>query len=191
LDELIMKDFVNHHWTLTAIGILVIGVLWIAWSAVPVGSTTEGNIPAPMEGFLAPDFQLTTLDGETIVLSELRGKAVLVNFWASWCPPCRSEMPAMQQVYADLNSNDFVILAVNSTQQDRLTDVDEFVAERNLSFPILLDHDGQVSALYQVHSLPTSFFVDPNGIIREVVIGGPMAEALLRTRAERLSREEN
>jgi cytochrome c biogenesis protein CcmG/thiol:disulfide interchange protein DsbE len=186
-----MKDFVNHHWTLTAIGILVLGVLWIAWSAVPIGSTTEGDISAPMEGFLAPDFQLTTLDGEAMMLSELRGKAVLVNFWASWCPPCRLEMPAMQQVYTDLNSDDFVILAVNSTQQDRLTDVEDFVAKRNLTFPILLDHDGQVSTLYQVRSLPTSFFVDPDGIIQEVVIGGPMAEALLRTRAENLSREEN
>lgn len=95
----------------------------------------------------------------------------------------------MQQVYSDFGPDGFVILAVNSTHQDRLADVEGFVAERKLTFPILLDQDGQVSARYQVRSLPTSFFIDPNGIIQEVVIGGPMAEALLRTRAESLFEE--
>ena len=186
-----MKDFVNKHWSLVSATILFLAAIWIAWSTTLAGGTTEGIIPAPMEGFLAPDFELTSLDGERLKLSELRGKAVLVNFWASWCPPCRSEMPAMQQIYTDFSPDDLVILAVNSTHQDRLADVENFVSERNLTFPILLDQDGQVSASYQVRSLPTSFFVDPDGIIREVVIGGPMAEALLRTRVESLFEEEN
>jgi cytochrome c biogenesis protein CcmG/thiol:disulfide interchange protein DsbE len=186
-----MKAFINKHWTLTAIGILLLGALWMAWSAVPAGGTTDGNPPAPIEGFLAPDFELTTLEGETIRLSGLRGKAVLVNFWASWCPPCRSEMPAMQQIYTEYGPDGFVILAINSTHQDRLTDVQSFVTERSLTFPILLDHAGQVSADYQIRSLPTSFFIDSDGIIREVVIGGPMAEALLRTRAASLFGDEN
>ena len=184
-----MMDLINKYWTPFSAFILLFAAVWIAWSVVPAGSTTEGITPAPMEGFLAPDFELTTLDGERITLSELRGQAVLVNFWASWCPPCRSEMPAMQQVYSDFGADGFVILAVNSTHQDRLADVEGFGAERNLTFPILLDQDGQVSARYQVRSLPTSFFIDPDGIIQEVVIGGPMAEALLRTRAENLFEE--
>ena len=185
-----MKDLFNKHWTLTSIGILVLAALWIWWSAVPAGAVTMRNNPAPMEGFPAPDFELKTLDGEPISLSDMRGKAVLINFWASWCPPCRSEMPAMQQIYEEYGPDEFVILAVNSTHQDRLTDAESFVAERGLTFPILLDTQGQVSSTYQVRSLPTSFFVDRDGIIREIVIGGPMAEALLRTRAENLLTEE-
>ncbi|HBX68760.1 MAG TPA: hypothetical protein DEH25_05100 [Chloroflexi bacterium] len=116
---------------------------------------------------------------------------MLVNFWASWCPPCRSEMPAMQEIYQQYGPDDFVILAVNNTQADNLADIQNFVDERGLTFPILLDNTGQVSAAYQVRSLPTSFFIDREGIIREVVIGSPMAEALLRTRAENLISEEN
>ena len=158
---------------------------------MPGGATTAGMIPAPMEGFLAPDFELVTLNGESIALSDLHGKSILINFWASWCPPCRSEMPAMQQIYTEYRLDDFVILAVNGTHQDSLTKAESFVAERGLTFPILLDTDGQVSSIYQVRSLPTSFFVDSEGVIREVVIGGPMSEALLRTRVDRLLGEEN
>ena len=186
-----MRTFFDRYWTLTSIGILILGALWIGWSAPPPGSTTAGVIPAPQEGFLAPDFELVTLDGEMVCLSDLRGKAVLVNFWASWCPPCRSEMPAMQQVYDDYGPTEFVVLAVNNTHQDRIDDAEAFVAEQGLTFPILLDTDGNASEKYQVRSLPTSFFIDPAGIIREIVIGGPMSEALLRTRVDNLLGDKN
>ena len=188
LKEEMMKNFLTKPWTLTSTGILVFAALWIWWSAVPSGATTAGKIPAPMEGFLAPDFELTTLNGEMVSLSDLRGKVVLVNFWASWCPPCRSEMPAMERIYTEYGPNEFVILAVNNSRQDRPAEAERFVAEKNLTFPILLDTDGQVSALYQVHSLPTSFFIDREGIVSEIVIGG-MSEALLRTRVENLLQE--
>jgi peroxiredoxin len=171
--------------------ILALGAAWIWASSAPPGSTTSGAIPAPHEGFQAPDFELGTLDGERFALSELRGKAVLLNFWATWCPPCRSEMPAMQQAHTDYGSDAFVILAVNSTYQDRSADVEAFVLEGGLTFPVLLDITGEVSALYKVYSMPTSFFIDPEGIIREIVIGGPMSEALLRTRVDRLLGEGN
>jgi cytochrome c biogenesis protein CcmG, thiol:disulfide interchange protein DsbE len=95
----------------------------------------------------------------------------------------------MQQIYNEYGPDEFVVLAVNNTHQDQLGDVESFVAERGLTFPILLDTTGQVTTAYQVRSLPTSFFVDRDGIIREIVIGGPMAEALLRTRAENLLSE--
>jgi len=169
--------------------LLLISAGWIALSAIPEGSATAGAIPAPQEGFLAPDFSLETLEGGSIQLSDLRGQPVLINIWASWCPPCRSEMPAMQRVYRDFQEQGFVILAVNATHQDSIADAAAFAADKGLGFPILLDVDGRVSQAYQVHSLPTSFFVGYDGIIREVVIGGPMSETLLRTRVENLLKE--
>lgn len=169
--------------------ILALSAGWVWVSAAPEGSTTVGEIPAPQVGFLAPDFTLHSLNGETIHLADLRGQPVLINLWASWCPPCRAEMPAMQAVYESYQAQGFVILAVNATHQDTAASAAAFVAKNNLTFPILLDVDGQVSEAYQLRSLPTSFFVDSSGIIQEVVIGGPMAEALLRTRVETLLEE--
>ena len=150
-----------------------------------------GEITTPQEGFTAPDFELITLEGDSISLSELRGKAILVNFWATWCPPCRSEMPAMQQVFSDYDPDDFIILAINTTYQDHAGDVNAFVLEQGLTFPILLDDSGEISERYQVNSMPTSYFIDPDGIINEVVFGGPMSEALLRTRVNRLLEGKN
>ncbi len=181
----------KKYWTFISIAILALGAAWIWVSAAPPGGTTGGEIPAPAEGFLAPDFTLDTLDGTQITLSDLRGQVVLVNFWASWCPPCRTEMPAMERVYQDYAGQGFVILAVNATNQDSVEAARQFVAEQGLTFPILLDSSGSVSALYQMRSLPTSFFIGADGIIDEVVIGGPMSEALLRTRIENLLTEAN
>jgi cytochrome c biogenesis protein CcmG/thiol:disulfide interchange protein DsbE len=114
---------------------------------------------------------------------------VLINIWTSWCPPCRAEMPALQQVYEAYRDQGFEILAVNATNQDSQQDAVGFAQELGLTFPILLDSTGEVSNLYQLRSLPTSFFVDSRGIIHEVVIGGPMSEALLRTRVQQLLEE--
>jgi len=171
---------------LLSIAILIIGAGWIWISAPSPGSITEGKIPAPQKGFLAPDFTLETLAGENITLSDLRGHAVLINLWASWCPPCRAEMPDMQQAYEDYEERGFTILAINATNQDSLSAAEDFVKDHNLTFPILLDSKGEVSRLYQLRSLPTSYFVDAEGIIQEVIVGGPMSEALLRTRIESL-----
>ncbi len=169
--------------------VLLAGLLWIWASAAPEGGTTAGGIPAPQAGFLAPDFSLTTLDGATVTLSELRGQVVLLNIWASWCPPCRAEMPAMQRVWEEYREQGLVVLAVNSTSQDTVADAQAFVAKNGLTFPIPLDMSGEVTRLYRVSSLPTSFFIGADGVIREVVIGGPMAEALLLSRVEQIIKE--
>ncbi len=95
-------------------------------------------------------------------------------------------MPAIQKVYEEFQDQGFVVLAVNSTHQDNLGDAITFAQIWKLTFPILLDKDGSVSNLYQVRALPTTFFVDPQGIIQEVVIGGPMSETLLQIRVEQL-----
>lgn len=173
-------------WIAFSFMVLVLGAIWIWLSITPPGTTTQGDIPAPQQGFLAPDFNLTTFAGDSFTLSELRGKPVLINFWASWCPPCRTEMPAIQRVYDEFQDQGFTVLAVNTTYQDDLGDAITFAQIRKLTFPVLLDRDASVANLYDVRSLPTTFFVDPQGIISEVVIGGPMSEALLRIRAEQI-----
>ncbi len=166
--------------------ILVLGLAWIFASADKTGTSTEGLIPAPQKGFLAPDFELKTTAGETVRLSDLRGQAVLINLWATWCPPCRAEMPAIERVYNEYKDDGLVVLAVNMTYQDSFPDIAPFVEEYGLTFPILLDETGDVGSAYQLRSLPSSFFIGRDGVIEEVVIGGPMAEALLRTRVEEI-----
>ena len=121
-----------------------------------------------------------------MTLSDHRGQAVLINFWASWCPPCKAEMPAMEATFQDYQDQGFTILAINVTNQDSASAAERFSKGNSLTFPILYDFDGTAARSYNVHSMPTSFFVDPDGIIREVVIGGPMSEALLRTRIENI-----
>jgi peroxiredoxin len=104
------------------------------------------------------------------------------------CPPCREEMPAIETVYNEFKEQGFIVLAMNMTYQDDGTAVAPFVERYGLTFPILVDETGDTAREYQMRSLPTSFFIDREGIINEVVIGGPMAEALLRTRVEEILR---
>lgn len=181
-----MAPFSLQKWYLFSIVIILAGAGWIWISKAPPGSPATGPVSQPRQGFLAPDFTLQALDGESIKLSDLRGKAVLVNLWASWCPPCRAEMPAMQRVYSEYRDKGLEILAVNATNQDQLSSATAFVEEMGLTFPILLDTDGEASRLYRLGSLPTSFFIGRDGKIEDVVVGGPMSEALLRIRVEQL-----
>jgi peroxiredoxin len=164
--------------------ILLLGFVWILASADRTGSSTSGEIPAPQKGFLAPDFELKTPQAETVKLSDLRGQAVLVNLWATWCPPCRAEMQTIENVYNAYKDQGFTVLAVNMTYQDNPLEIMPFVDGQGLTYPILLDETGVMANAYQLKSLPSSYFIDRDGIIQEVVIGGPMAEALLRTRIE-------
>lgn len=163
--------------------ILIASASWVFISADPTAATT-GATSAPQAGFTAPDFTLKTPQGEEYTLSELKGNAVLVNLWATWCPPCRAEMPAIQKMYQEYKDQGFIVLGVNMTYQDDPFAVTPFVEEYGLTFPILLDETSEVGAAYQVRSLPSSYFINRYGIITEVVIGGPMSEALLRTRIE-------
>lgn len=164
--------------------VLAIGAGWIFFSADT--SNAAGKTSAPQTGFAAPDFTLQTSDGEEYTLSDLRGSAVLINLWATWCPPCRAEMPAIEKMYREYKDKGLVVLAVDMTYQDNPADVAPFIQEYGLTFPVLLDQTGTVGAAYQLRSLPSSYFIDRFGIIREVVIGGPMSEALLRARIEQI-----
>jgi len=166
--------------------ILSTSAAWIGLSADKTGASTTNGIPAPQAGFAAPAFTLTATDGTSYSLSDLRGQAVLVNLWATWCPPCRAEMPAIEKLYGEYKSQGFIVLAINMTYQDDPAEIAPFTEKYDLTFPILLDETGAAASAYQLRSLPTSLFINREGIISEVVIGGPMSEALLRTRIEQI-----
>lgn len=132
----------------------------------PASSTFQADSIAI--GSPAPNFELATLDGETFSLSQLRGKAVIVNFWATWCPPCKEEMPLLQQYYA-ARSVDLVVLGVDVMETVDL--VKPFAGRMEITFPVLLDEKGQVYDLYRLRGLPTSFFLDSEGVLRAMHIG--------------------
>jgi peroxiredoxin len=180
------KSLLEKRFTVLSILVLIFAASWIWLTRVQAGGTSLSDTAAPRQGFLAPDFSIESSNGETISIGAQEGKVLLVNFWTSWCPPCRAEMPAIQRVYQEYQDDGLVVLAINATNQDNIADVISFIAENGLSFPILFDRDGEISRKYNLYSLPTSYFIDQDGIIRDVVIGGPMAEALLRTRIEDL-----
>ncbi|MFD1448798.1 peroxiredoxin family protein [Oceanobacillus profundus] len=120
-------------------------------------------------GQKAPDFKLITSDGETVQLSDFKGKRVLLNFWASWCPPCREEMPDLERFYQD---KDAVVLAVNLTNMEmNKKTVNEFIKTYGLTFPVLMDEEGQVSRLYRISPIPTTYMIDTKGIIGQRVYG--------------------
>lgn len=179
----------KYRWLAFSLVILTAAAAWTAVSAVPDRATTAGRIPSPRPGFLAPDFDLTTLAGDTVGLAEYRGSVVVVNFWASWCPPCRAEMPDLREVYEANRERGLEILAVNVAYQDNREAAGRFMEEFRLPFPIPLDTSGEVAKLYLIRALPTTFFIDRQGVIREVIIGGPMSTTTLQTTVENLLQE--
>ncbi|MDM5246539.1 MULTISPECIES: redoxin domain-containing protein [unclassified Lysinibacillus] len=145
------------------------------------------------KGDIPPDFTLTSLDGKDVTLSELRGKKVVLNFWATWCPPCKAEMPHMQKYYEQHAKEDNVeIIAVNLTSQERdfsadgkIDTVMTFRDSFELTFPILLDQKKEVSPQYNVMMIPTTYFIDSNGYIQRA-ISGPMDANMLESYVEEL-----
>jgi thiol-disulfide isomerase/thioredoxin len=167
--------------------LLVAGAAWTWATRAP--EAAGGRIPSPREGFPAPDFALETPGGEPVRLADLRGRVVVVNLWASWCAPCRAEMPALEALYAANRERGLVVVGLNSTYQDDEAAALRFAADLGLTFPIVLDRDGAVSGRYRLRALPSTFFVDRAGVIRSVVIGGPMSPAVLESQVEALLRE--
>jgi len=195
----------RSRWLVLTLVVFTAGAAWVWSSAVPDSATTGGRIPSPREGFLAPDFTLDLLTGGEMTLSEQKGKVVLtggemtlseqkgkvviINLWASWCPPCKAEMPALQEVYLANRDRGLEVLAVNTTYQDQESAAAAFVQDFNLTFPILLERTGDVARQYQLRAMPSTFFVDREGVIRKVIIGGPMSEVTLQTAVEELLQE--
>ena len=169
---------IKKYWLIASV-IMLLGAAWIAWTALQMAPEDDKLMAQPQQNFSAPDFELTNLEGESVRLSQFKGRVVLLNGWASWCPPCRAEMPAIQRVYQEFAKDGLVVLAVNSTSQDDLAEARSFVERNWLDFPVLLDSDGSWVRLYHVISLPTSFFIAKDGVVRKVVVG-EMPEALIR-----------
>jgi peroxiredoxin len=164
----------RYQWLLVIAATLVLGSGWMWLSRAPDGL---GDVASPVTGQPAPDFTLQTFDGQSLTLSDLRGQVVVLNFWATWCPPCRAEMPALQEVYDAHANDDLVVVAVD--QNESAEQVAAFRSELKLSFPLLLDRQYVVTDRYRVGLLPSTFFIDGDGVIRDVVYGGPMNRALL------------
>lgn len=154
-------------WVISFVLLAMIG--WAVVDVITANKESEAvNIGLEI-GNIAPDFELQTLDGETVKLSDYRGEPVMLNFWATWCPPCRAEMPDMQRFYQDTGMN---ILAINLTKTEtNLEDINQYVEEYGLSFTIPLDQENLVGDRYQIRPIPTTYMIDSAGIIQFYVFG--------------------
>ncbi len=129
-----------------------------------------GKPPGVSINLPAPDFSLPMLDGKTARLSDYKGRVVLVNIWATWCPPCLSEMPSMEKLYQRFKDKDFQILAV-SIDATGTDGVAPFIKNHNLSFPVLIDSKGMINKLYRTTGVPESFIINKKGLIVKKIIG--------------------
>jgi peroxiredoxin len=159
----------KREWTpLMTVNLLLLVLSLVTVQAKESNAALEAR---PEVGYLAPDFALPNLNGKTVRLSDFRGKkGVFINFWATWCPPCRLEMPTMEQVYQEYQSRGLEILAV-SIDVGQKSAVKNFMHELKLTFPALLDPEREVLQRYRIFSIPASFLIDKKGIIRFKELG--------------------
>ncbi len=138
----------------------------------------------PLVGGPAPQFELETLDGDTVKLSDFKGKFVVLNFWATWCVPCIKEMPEFQKIHQSSDNGNIKIIAVNlSESKDR---VGKFTQDYQLTFPVLLDGFGNTFERYRVRNLPVTYFISPDGIIREEIQGGGLTQEIIETKINQI-----
>lgn len=141
--------------------VVVFGVVWLQSSKYE--PLTVGKV--------APDFELPDLNDGSVRLSDFRGKVVFLNFWATWCQPCREEMPSMEILYENFKQDGLVILAVSIDRVTTKKDIPPFVKSMNLTFPILVDSWGQTDKRYKLMGVPETYIIDQQGILQEKVIG--------------------
>ena len=160
--------------------LLVSGLVMAGCASSAPSASAEGT----EVGKLAPDFQLPGLDGQMVSLSDFRGKVVLLNFWATWCGPCRAEMPFLQQVHEERSGEGLVILAVNIGESQ--SEVEEFMESLNLSFLTVLDTSQKVARQYNIRGIPTTFFIDKDGVIQDFKIGSFSSKSEITTRLDKV-----
>lgn len=168
----------NTNVLLVAIMLLIALAGWPAFDGWSMGSRV------PAVGMQAEDFLLVDLEGRTQSLSQYRGKVVLVNFWATWCKPCTTEMPAMQASFDKLRDKGFVVLAINELEDD--VKVREHIKQYGHTFPVLMDRDNKVANQFGVFGLPVSVFVDEKGVVQEYIKGGLLTEQKIQEIVVRL-----
>ena len=159
--------------SLTSIIFFVFIIIVVAVVILLQGKDSFLNLsykPRVKVGLPAPNFTFPGLDGKKVSLTDFKGKVVFINIWATWCPPCREEMPSMEKLYQELKGEDFEILAV-SIDTSGAKVVAPFMKEYKLSFPALLDTEGTIQDLYGTTGVPESFIINKEGIIEEIVIG--------------------
>ena len=170
------------HWSALAL-LTVLGLL--AWRAAP-GSGTGTGLPARV-GAHAPDLSVKTLDGDRVSLEQLRGKVVLVNFWATWCPPCRAEMPGFERVWRERGKDGFVVVGL-SEDEGAGGDVAAFLQQHGITYPVAMATASARRAFGGVSALPASFLVDRKGVVRRTITG-EFEERLLQQDVNRLLQE--
>ena len=161
--------------------------LLVALAGLPAFDVWSMGSRVPTVGMQAEDFQLADLDGKIQSLSQYRGKIVLVNFWATWCKPCTTEMPAMQATYDKLRSKGFVVLAVNELEDD--AKVREHIKLYGHTFPVLMDRDNKVANQFGVFGLPVSVFIDQEGRVQEYIKGGLLTEQKIDETVARIQKQ--
>jgi peroxiredoxin len=163
----------SDRWKLILIFLVLIGIFglfsfyFIIFERKPPGPSPDHG---PKVGEVAPDFLLSTLKTNSVKLSNYRGKVVFLNIWATWCPPCREEMPSMEALYQRLKGRDFEMLAVSIDHKGKEV-VGPFVAKYGLTFPVLLDPDNKIYKLYGLTGVPETFIIDKGGVITFKIIG--------------------
>ncbi|WP_028775463.1 thiol-disulfide oxidoreductase ResA [Shimazuella kribbensis] len=156
----------TRYWVRRILLLCLVGL--VGYAIYQVSTDTGGK---PVEGDEAPNFTLTTLDGKQMSLSDLKGKAVMLNFWGTWCPPCKTEMPAIQQAYMMNKNRGFVVVSINIRENE--LPVSNFAKQMGLTFPIWMDKEREVVKQYKIGPIPSSFFINREGVI-EKRIEGPL-----------------
>jgi peroxiredoxin len=149
--------------TLIAVGVLaaVFGLVWMQ----------SAKYEPLAVGKQAPDFSLVDLNEKSVRLSDLRGKVVFLNFWATWCKPCKEEMPSMEVLHKNFEKDGLVVLAVSIDRVTTTKDIPPFLKSMNLTFPVVIDSWGKTDMPYKRTGVPETFIIDQQGVIREIVIG--------------------
>ncbi len=173
------KTEIDPRWIILGAILVIVLALVIIFATRDKSGETQQVVenPAIEINRAAIDFTLVGLDGNPIALADLRGKYVLVNFWATWCPPCQREMPDLQAYYQKYQNRNFVLLSVDV--EEEAAKVAAFIQENNFSFPVVLDADGQVSIQYGAEALPSSFLIGPDGTLLKRWQAGVLAPEVM------------
>lgn len=177
----------RFSWTILLVGLALLGIGWIAVTQEYSNQISNNSelVEAPIPGYLAPKFSLISTTGEEVNLADYHGRPVVLNFWATWCPPCRAEVPHFQSASVKYNGQ-AIVLGID--QGEPLSIVADFGTSFGLSYPLLIDENSEVNRQFGVVALPTTIFVDADGIVREVYTG-LVNKAVLEDRIDRLLME--